>query len=958
MLFNQLLQKQLNQYVPDEQLGQEWFRDFLKTVNDSYEAFEKERGISDKDEARKKSEILLKQSEKRMRLALQIIEDNVWEYDFEKRKMIFAQTETSILKLDRTEYVGDENKEWWKSIYEEDIFVATDIFRKYNKGEISNHSIEYRMYCRDGSVKWVSNRGGIIQRDNNGKTMKVIGSLADIDKLKKVQAELAATADRLTQSELRLRTALEKIGDNVWEHNFTTGEIYFSNTKNHLLGFETSEYSSNAELWWSRVHPDERAILENNNKLYNTAAIDHHSLEYRLIHKDGSVKWVLDRGVVIEKADDGKPIRVIGTHTDITQRKIAEQVIALSEEKYRSIIANMNLGLLEVDNEERIHYANHSFCKMSGYTEEELINKKASLLFARGANSEILESKNEMRRKGMSDAYEMAVKNKRGQIKWWLISGAPRYNDKGELVGSIGIHLDITDQKKLELDLVDAREAAEQSARSKETFLANMSHEIRTPMNAILGMGRQLATTPLSEKQQFYLKTINTAGEHLLIVINDILDISKIEAGKLQLENIGFKPAEAIKHCIRVMTHRAEEKGLDLSLDIDEHISPVLIGDPYRLNQVLLNLLSNAIKFTEKGKVSLSGHLKSDDRNRQWLTIKVDDTGIGMDELFLDNIFQKFTQEDRTTARKFGGTGLGMSISKQLIELMDGTITVESKKEKGTCVTVVIPFFAGTEEDLPKQERHNTDSAVILQKKILLVEDNEMNRLVATTVLKKYGAVIKEVINGKEAVDELRHTNYDIILMDVQMPVMDGLEATAAIRNELKSKTPIIAITANAIKGESDRCLQSGMNDYISKPFDEQDLVNAIAYWLEPTIKREKVMSEKEQVEKLYDLTKLIKISSGNKEFVNKMSALFIAQTPASVKEIRAAYDRNDFDTIRSVAHRIRPGIDNMGIGSLYQDVRDIEILASNEPNSSRLDGLITRLEEVINIVVIQLESN
>jgi PAS domain S-box-containing protein len=669
------------------------------------------------------------------------------------------------------------------------------------------------------------------------------------------------------------------------------------------------------------------------------------------------VKWVLDRGVVIEKGADGKPLRIIGTHTDITQRKLAEQAIARSEEKYRSIIANMNLGLLEVDMEENIQYANQSFCGMSGYTSEELIGKKAFLLFAKGEKTELLEAKNDLRRKGVSDAYEMAIKNKRGQLKWWLISGAPRYNDKGELVGTVGIHLDITDQKQLEIDLVNAREAAEESAKSKEVFLANMSHEIRTPMNAILGMSRQLASTPLNDKQQFYLQTVNTAGEHLLVVINDILDISKIEAGKLQLEKIGFRFREALEHCTLVMAHRAEEKGLDLSIDIDEKIDPVLIGDPYRLNQVLLNLLSNAIKFTEKGSVRITCKLESAKEGKQWISVIVQDTGVGMDENFLANLFQKFSQEDKTTARKFGGTGLGMSISKQLIELMDGQIKVESKKDKGTSISILMPFFSGTEEDIPKQVRDNTDSSILLDKKILLVEDNEMNRLVATTILKKYGAAITEVVNGKEAISELSRVDYDLVLMDIQMPVMDGLEATKAIRNELKNEIPVIALTANAIKGENERCLQAGMNDYVSKPFEEEDLISAIAHWLGKNINMGKeIFIENGQTEKLYDLSKLIKISGSNKEFVSKMITLFADQTPLSVKEIREAYKKKDFATVRSVAHRIRPGIDNMGINILYQNIRDIEILATQEPLSPALKGLIIKLEEVIGNVVSQLK--
>ena len=823
-----------------------------------------------------------------------------------------------------------------------------DLLSKFYQSE--NFIEEINCYRKDSTFFWARISGQYISGEKDGRP-KYFAVIEDITREKETQ-------EKLMEFNNRFREALDKIGDNVWEHDFTTNTTRFTSSSEQVLGVNVGVVSEKSSDWWSHVHPEDRPLLEQYSKGYRRNVIDHHTLEYRIIGEDGTVKWVLDRGVVIERNADGTPDIVVGTHTDITERKLYEKNLEFNEQKYRSIIANMNLGLLEVDTDEFIRFANHSFCEMSGYDVDELIGRKASDLFTRGGSKTNIEDKNSLRQQGVSDAYELPVRNKRGELKWWLISGAPRYSEHGDYSGSIGIHLDITKQKKLEMELYEAREAAEDSARSKEIFLANMSHEIRTPMNAILGMSRQLQKSELNTQQRFFLNTINTAGENLLVILNDILDISKIEAGMLQLETIPFSTGSVMKHIIQVMQHRADEKGLLLKYDADPAICPVLKGDPYRLNQVLLNLLSNAIKFTEKGIVEVSCKLIRDEETRQVIGITVRDTGIGMDEEFRKQLFQNFSQEDKTTARKFGGTGLGMSISKQLIELMGGTIAVNSSKGEGTEVILTVVFPVGSNEDLGWDVKEVADKTRLRDKKILLVEDNEMNRLVATTILQQYGAHISEVENGQEAVAALQQSVYDIVLMDMQMPVMDGLEATRIIRKNISREIPVIALTANAIKGESDRCIAAGMNDYISKPFEEEDLINCISKWLGRTnITPGKEEEKTNEPVLLFSLDKLKKISNNNNEFIERMIGLFIDQVPQSVSEIRKAFEDKDFARVKSVTHRIKPTIDNMGIQSLYQVVRDIEFLTVNETESKKLPALIGFFESRIKEVVIQLNQ-
>ncbi|MEO6729778.1 MAG: PAS domain S-box protein [Ferruginibacter sp.] len=806
-------------------------------------------------------------------------------------------------------------------------------------------------YTKAGVKVWLRVKAQPI-RSKQGKVTGFFALEEDITEEKNEHEEVK-------QYESRFRKAFEKIGDNVWEHDFSTGRTYFSNTKEHLLGYKLDEFTDNANLWWDRTHPEDRVILEENDAKYKRGETDHHVLEYRIIHKDGSVRWVMDRGMVIEVKPDGTPLKIIGTHTDITERKQAEELLQREEKKYRSIIANMNLGLLEVDTDENVIFTNQSFCDMSGYDYDELIGKRASDIYIKEETIELIESKNEARKRGSLDAYEIAVKNKRGQLRWWLISGAPRFNDAGDLVGSIGIHLDITDQKQLETDLIEAREQAEESTRSKEVFLANMSHEIRTPMNAILGMTNQLGKTALDGKQRFYLETINSASENLLVIINDILDISKIEAGKLNLESIGFEPKAVLSRCMQVMRHKAEEKGLSITNSkTDEALSPVLMGDPYRLNQVLLNLISNAIKFTEKGSVDLACRVLKETPATQVVSIEVKDTGIGMDELFINTLFEKFSQEDVSVTRQYGGTGLGMSICKDLIELMGGQINVKSTKGAGTSIRFEVEFAKGSISNLPSKEKFSVNKDMLADKKILVVDDNNMNRLVAKTILRNYGAITTEAVNGKEAVELLQQNEIDLVLMDIQMPVMGGMEATKIIREEISRTVPVIALTANAIKGDNEKCIDGGMNAYLSKPFKEEDLLKIVSFWLnESNNSLPNQPATPNAGGRLYDLSAIRAISRGNEVFVVMMVNMFIEQKPAQVVEMQTKFDQNDYKGMAAIANKIRRAIDNMGIVSLKETIREIEKIGYAGTVDHSLPELLSKVSENIQQVIQALKK-
>ena len=676
-----------------------------------------------------------------------------------------------------------------------------------------------------------------------------------------------------------------------------------------------------------------------------------------VVSKSGKNNYLLYQNYKVK--EPGLEPYIIGFSQDITERKKIEEAIRNGEDKYRSIIKNMNLGMVELDKDSNIVFANENLCKMSGYSMEELIDKKLYNVFSAGPSRHFIKQKMYIKNEGVSEVYEFVTKNKRGEPRWWLVSGAPILTNNSEFKGSLAICLDITEQKFLEQDLRRAKQQAEESGRAKEMFLANMSHEIRTPMNAILGMGKQMERTMLDGQQQFYLNVINTAASNLLVIINDILDFSKIDAGKLVLDRIGFNIKETINKSLQVILHKAEEKGLELTADIDPAINPVLIGDPHRFNQVLINLLSNSVKFTERGSVKIRCMLLTDNIADQCIRVEVIDTGIGMGEDFQNTLFDKFMQENNEKGKEFSGTGLGMSIVKDLVELMNGNIKVSSKKNAGTAISIEVSFTKGKESDLPKKEEKRPGTNTLSNKRILLVEDNEMNRIVATTVLRQYGAIIDPAINGAEAVEAIRHNSYDIVLMDMRMPVMDGIEATQIIRQQISATIPIIALTANAIDGEEQKCIKAGMNDFLAKPFEEEELVQVLAKWLGiKNIYQSKGAREVTETKTaLYNLDGLKSISRGNKEFIVKMLDVFIKGLKLALEQFNSGLEENDIEKIKSTAHRIKPSLSNLSVDSIKDEILYLEKYDLSAFTTTQFTEMIKKAENILNTIIEELED-
>jgi len=634
-------------------------------------------------------------------------------------------------------------------------------------------------------------------------------------------------------------------------------------------------------------------------------------------------------------------------------RRVAEQKLVEERRLLRTIIDNVPVSIYTKDFQFRKTLANTSEIKRIGaLSEADVLGKTDFELFPESfANLSLIEDK-----QVLYDGIPILGKEKHYDNDCWALSSKlPLKNDDGQVTGIVGISVDFTGQKKLEKELERALALAENAAKAKEMFLANMSHEIRTPLNVITGMVRELGKEDLNDKQRSYVKHSETAAEHLLTIINNILDMSKIESGEFELDNKDFSVSAVVGNVRSILFSKAREKNLELRIDLSTNIEKALLGDAGRLRQVLINLLGNSIKFTEKGFVNLAIEVLKTNKLNQQLRFTVSDSGIGMSNEFMKRLFDKFTQEEGSSNRRFEGTGLGMSITKELIQLMGGEIEVSSIKGEGTQISFSIQFPVGDASKL-------VDNSKIIDKnafegmKILLVEDNEMNRFIAIQSLKHLGCEITEAENGLEAIEKIQQTDFDLILMDIQMPLMDGVEATKQIRCKFNADIPIIALTANAFKHDIDLYLSVGMNNYLIKPYKEKELLEKIGMYANKNKHSKGSISDNKANDTLFDLSQLRELSRGDEEFVRKMLVAFKQIANQSVEQLNEAIDNNDIDSIRKIAHKIKPSVDNMQITSALGKVKLLEKFDFEINSDSELKILVEDVTKILRRVVEDIE--
>ncbi len=513
---------------------------------------------------------------------------------------------------------------------------------------------------------------------------------------------------------------------------------------------------------------------------------------------------------------------------------------------------------------------------------------------------------------------------------------------------------DIAQRKKDAEELLRAQKA-------KELFLANISHEIRTPINGIAGMASLLSQNPTINEQATYLRAIQSAADNLKVIINDILDLASIESGKLKLEEIGFNLNDVLHSLVNTFSFQASEKKIDLRYQLDQQANQIFIGDPVRLNQILLNLISNAIKFTHSGSISIGCYVKKKEIKKYLLTFEVRDTGIGIPNDKLKTIFESFSQADASVTRKYGGTGLGLTIVKQLVELQRGTIQVKSEEGVVSTFSFTIPYELGSRDNI---KGHLSKGSPLLKKSlkdfsVLLVEDNDINRLYASSILKIWDCKIDIAENGYVAVEKIKNENYDIVLMDIQMPVMDGFEATKAIRASAppKSHIPIIALTANATRKDIEQCLASGMNDCIPKPFTPEDLYNILIRFKSGSKKNYPSIASPISVKMNVDLSYLRNISNNSQSFIDEMIVAFLESIPKSIQEIKTNTEAEEWNLLARAVHKIKPSLTLIGLHSSKEKALLLEDMAKQQKSIDKIPSLARLLCEELSTALQELHQ-
>ena len=660
---------------------------------------------------------------------------------------------------------------------------------------------------------------------------------------------------------------------------------------------------------------------------------------------------------------------------DEKEKRAAELIIANFA---RSLIEASRDPLFTINPEGKITDINEATVKVTGKPREKIIGSGFFEYFTKPEDAR--KCYKEVFGKGFVADFPLIIHD--GKPMDVLCNGSVYRNDNGVVVGVVIVARDITEQKIFEKELIEskvfaemateiAEEAkikaesatriAEDAVKAKQQFLSNMSHEIRTPMNAIIGFTKVVLKTDLSLKQKEYLQAIKMSGDALIVLINDILDLAKVDAGKMTFVPTPFKLASSISSTIHLFEPKIHEKNIELVKEYDSKIPDVLVGDPMRLNQIILNLVSNAVKFTSTGKITVKVSLLNEDKEKVIVEFSVSDTGIGIEDSKIDKIFDNFQQASSSTSRLYGGTGLGLSIVKQLVEPQGGTIKVKSKVNVGTTFSFTLPFLK-TDAEVELDCGIVEVDTEIKNIKVLVVEDIALNQLLMKTLLDDFGFDRDIAANGKVAIEKLKNKTYDIILMDLQMPEMNGFEATDYIRNTLNSNIPIIALTADVTTVDLAKCKEVGMNDYIAKPVDERMLYSKILGLVKKTVP---VKLNTDNVEinlnkkiKFTDLDYLLHRTKSNPKLMMEMISAYLVQTPPLINAMKQSLHDKDWNALHAAVHKMIPSFAIMGISVDFENMaKKVQEYASTQQQTDGISDLVLQLENVCTQACIELEE-
>jgi len=728
--------------------------------------------------------------------------------------------------------------------------------------------------------------------------------------------------EALRESEERWRSLTDALPQLVWSARPDGACDYFSTQWTQHTG--VAEADLLGWQWLKVLHPDDR---EPTRKFWtdSVAGRGPYDVEYRIRRSDGEYRWFKTRGVPIRDSE-GHIFEWFGTCTDITESKKLEEELRRVNARLDLAVRGSNIGIFEVDLQDgkyiggRAHFIN--VWEQLGHqptdtSVESTADSTAWMMSLHPDDRDRVLSEIQVQLTGPANVYHLAyrARHRDGSDRWMLARGTITRDESGKAIRVTGSRVDVSDLKQIENELRQAKEAAEAANHAKDEFLANVSHEIRTPMNAILGMTDLALDTSLSNDQRQILKTVKSAADNLLGLINDLLDFSKIEAGRLELDISEFSLLAALCDTLRVFKVRSKEKGLGFCYDVEPEVPDSLLGDAGRLRQVLLNLVGNAVKFTDAGEVRVHVDVAEPARDGNVaLRFTVTDTGIGISPDKQQTIFRAFEQEDTSTTRKYGGTGLGLTIAARLVDLMGGTISVDSQPGRGSTFAFTARFELAPEADssltLPQQQ---TDALPLEQPpvqaeplRVLVAEDNDFNAQLIEQLLVRRGHRVSLAPDGRSALALLGDSQFDLLILDIHMPELDGFEVTGTIRQRERSAgghLPIIALTARSRSEDRDRCLAAGMDEFLTKPFRADDLWIVIDRVIGHS--RQVNLSNREPSQPAFDCGTILAACGGDEALLRKMCQSFRERIPAHLTALEDALGQQDAPRLRETAHKI-----------------------------------------------------